>query len=117
MVSKIMVYLLLVNFINLTANFYQASEMDSLLLQDHDPIDSITELVLEYILEMDDETVPDTEVPHEQLKFADIKLHLTNNSFTLSRYLIKNKNKFNFLYSVPIYGIDTEAASPPPRLA
>lgn len=63
---KWITYFLLVNFINLSANFYQASVIDSILLENHDPIDSITELVLEYVLEMDDKTIPDTEVPHEK---------------------------------------------------
>lgn len=111
-----MVYLLLVNFINLTANFYQASELDSALLQHHDPIDSIAELVLEYIFEMDDETIPDTEVPHEKLKFSDIKLHLTRSTYIPVRSSFIEKNKNNFCYTMPIYGIENEAFSPPPRL-
>ncbi len=114
--SKLIVYLLLVNFINLTANFYQASEMDSTLLQQHDPIDSIAELVLEYIFEMDDETIPDTEVPHEKLKISDIKLIFISNSYTFNRYEGNNLNAINFLYNVPMYGIDGEDVSPPPRL-
>jgi len=73
--SRWMVYLLLINFINLSANFYQSSIIDSPLLPDHDPIDSVTELFLEYMLDMDDGTIPDTEVPHEKNKFSDLKLH------------------------------------------
>ncbi|HSJ69641.1 MAG TPA: hypothetical protein VK921_18305, partial [Anditalea sp.] len=60
---KGLTYLMLVNFINLSANFYHASEIDSLMLKHQDPIDSLAELVLEYVFNMDDETIPDTEVP------------------------------------------------------
>lgn len=71
-------YFLLLNFINLTANFYQASTPLSLDPYHQDPIDNITELVLEYILDMDGDTVPDTETPMEKTKLKDFKPFLVD---------------------------------------
>ncbi len=73
-IIKYLNFLLLLNFINLTANFYHASVIDSNLLTNHDPIDTLAEVFLEFIFDMDEETIPDTEVPHEKRKLGDIKL-------------------------------------------
>ncbi|WP_373520768.1 hypothetical protein [Aquiflexum sp.] len=109
-------YLLLINFINLSANFYHASAMDSTVLENYDPIDSLTEFVLEYVLEMDDETIPDTEVPHEKRKLIDVKIILEKN-FT---YQIQKSNKNSitksFYYEGVFKEIDLEQSSPPPKL-
>ena len=52
-ITNTITYLLLINFINLTANFYQLSNLDQTLLKYDDPYDSVAEIVLEYFLEMD----------------------------------------------------------------
>ncbi len=108
-------YLLLINFINLSANFYHASVMDSTVLENYDPIDSLTELVLEYVLDMDDETIPDTEVPHEKRKLIDVKI-IIEKSFTCQ--LQKSNNKLTsrtFYYEDIFKEIDLEQSSPPPK--
>jgi hypothetical protein len=112
-----MVFLLLINFINLSANFYQSSIIDSPLLQNHDPIDSVAELVLEYVLEMDEGTIPDTEVPHEKNKFSDLKLHfhpVQIDVFFNAGYLI---SKPITVYLSNFYSFKKEVNSPPPKLA
>jgi hypothetical protein len=113
---KFIVYLLLVNFINLSANFYHASVIDSPLLEHHDPIDSLAELVLEYVFEMDDETIPDTEIPHEKKKFSDIKLHLEKSGNLLDRIYGDIKSIKGDYYFEVFESIVTEKDSPPPRL-
>lgn len=82
-IIKYTTYILLINFINLTANFYQVSSLDDTLLKYEDPYDSVAELVLEYILDMDDETVPDTELPEDKRKILDINSLLKGASFQM----------------------------------
>ncbi|EIM78050.1 hypothetical protein A3SI_04467 [Nitritalea halalkaliphila LW7] len=111
-----MKYLLLVNFINLSANFYHASMQDSALLGHHDPIDSLAELVLEYVFEMDEETIPDTEVPHEKRKLSDVKIRLEALFLTLSPTL-RGQDR---AYRTPVketlhYQLFFEVLSPPPK--
>lgn len=108
-------FLMLINFINLSANFYHASEIDSLMLEHQDPIDSLAELVLEYFLNMDEEIIPDTEIPHEKRKLGDIKqLYFTN----LFSYCIRipsktdeNHSHYRNFYQNLIFDI----SSPPPK--
>jgi hypothetical protein len=110
-------YLLLINFINLSANFYHASIMDSAILENYDPIDSLAELVLEYVFEMDDETIPDTEVPHEKRKMIDVKIIFEKNfSYQLQKSNSKSKIK-SFHYEGIFKEIDLEQSSPPPKLS
>lgn len=108
-------YLLLINFINLSANFYHASVQDSTLLENYDPIDSLTELVLEYVFEMDDETIPDTEIPHEKRKLIDVKI-IVEKSYTYQlqkSYCQKSSGTF---YNESIFKeIDLEQSPPPPK--
>jgi hypothetical protein len=111
-----MVFLLLVNFVNLSANFYQSSIIDFPLLENHDPIDSIAELVLEYMLDMDDETIPDTEVPHEKNKFSDLKLHFQP---ALFEFLLSPGNLISkpiSIYLSNFYSFKKEINSPPPKI-
>jgi hypothetical protein len=110
-------YLLLINFINLSANFYHASVIDSSLLENHDPIDSLAELVLEYVFEMDDETIPDTEVPHEKRKLIDVKIIVEKNfSYHFQKSNCKSKEK-SFHYEGIFKEIDLEQSSPPPKFS
>lgn len=110
------VFTLLFNFINLTANFYHASVFDSPLLRHYDPIDSLTELVLEFLLDMDEETIPDTEIPHEKKKISEIKLNLPSKLSPFS------KNVFTIKFAYPEYylklfeSLEKDVHSPPPRL-
>lgn len=111
-----MVFLLLINFVNLSANFYQSSIIDSPLLENHDPIDSIAELVLEYILDMDEETIPDTEVPHGKNKFSDLKLHFQPALFEILPSLGNLISKHISIYLSNFYSFKGEINSPPPKI-
>jgi hypothetical protein len=112
--SQGIIYILLVNFINLTANFYTASSIDSPLLNQHDPIDSLAELVLEFVLEMDEETIPDTEVPHEKKKFSDIKLYFLHqlNAILEFQFPVIKPNSY---YLNIFESTSLEINSPPPK--
>ncbi|PSL07889.1 hypothetical protein [Cecembia rubra] len=114
--SKVIVMALLVNFINLTANFYHASVMDSSLLRHQDPIDSLTELVLEFILEMDEETIPDTEIPHEKKKISDLKFHyLSKNLNSVEKVTFKERTYGEF-YANLFESLKKDVNAPPPRM-
>lgn len=110
-------YLLLINFINLSANFYHASIQDSTLLENYDPIDSLTELVLEYVFEMDDETIPDTEVPHEKRKVMDVKIIIEKNFTYQLQKSYSHRTSRTFYYESIFKEIDLEQSSPPPKFS
>lgn len=67
-------WVLLLNFVNLSANFYMPTASDSIYETNADPIDSISELILEYALDMEQDTIPDTEVPEQKRKIKDFKV-------------------------------------------
>jgi hypothetical protein len=86
-------------------------------LENHDPIDSLAELVLEYVFEMDDETIPDTEVPHEKRKLIDVKIIVEKNfSYHFQKSNCKSKEK-SFHYEGIFKEIDLEQSSPPPKFS
>ena len=88
-ITNTITYLLLINFINLTANFYQLSNLDQTLLKYDDPYDSVAEIVLEYFLEMDEDTVPDTELPDDKRKILDLKSLFSNRKFHFPKMSIR----------------------------
>jgi len=114
-IIKYTTYILLINFINLTANFYQVSSLDDTLLKYEDPYDSVAELVLEYILDMDDETVPDTELPEDKRKILDINSLLEGASFQIipqqSIQIISDEYFSSDMYK----NIALAKISPPPK--
>lgn len=112
---KGLTYLMLVNFINLSANFYHASEIDSLMLKHQDPIDSLAELVLEYVFNMDDETIPDTEVPHEKRKMADVKQLYLNEKFSYQLFAFKLNTRYYSHYENFYQNWSFDINSPPPK--
>jgi hypothetical protein len=114
-IIKIITYVLLVNFINLTANFYQESSLDHTLLKHNDPYDSVTELVLEYIMDMDEETVPDTEVPEDKRKMLDIKTLIGFETFQLSRQDLASVISEQYVFTNWYQNIALERISPPPK--
>ena len=71
---RIVSWVLLLNFVNLSANFYMPTASDSIYETHADPIDSISELILEYALDMEQDTIPDTEVPEQKRKIKDFKI-------------------------------------------
>jgi hypothetical protein len=108
-------YILLVNFINLTANFYQVSSLDHTLLKYEDPYDSLSELVLEYFLDMDNDTIPDTELPEDKRKILDIKTLIGNETFQFERHFA-NIIIINNIFATDMYkNIVFEKLSPPPK--
>jgi hypothetical protein len=111
--NKWILYLVLINFINLSANFYESSESNSKLLINYDPLDSLSELMLEYFFEMDEDTIPDTEIPTEERSFLDLKLIAPNQdwiyAFNLSRI-----SEPEMIFYIGLIGNFTRDIVPPP---
>ncbi|MCH7401977.1 hypothetical protein ACFOUP_15805 [Belliella kenyensis] len=66
--------LLVINFINLSANFYNSDSMFSHGVKVHDPIDTLAEIIVEFIFDFDNHIIPDTESSQNERKFKDFKL-------------------------------------------
>lgn len=113
--SKALGYLLLLNFINLSANFYQAASPYPQDPSFHDPIDNMTELVLEYMLDMDGDTVPDTEIPHEKIKLKDFKPFLVIRDIFIPPVFLRGEKPD----SIYIHGFfqdwEKQTLAPPPK--
>jgi hypothetical protein len=89
--------------------------MDSPLLPQHDPIDSLAELVMEFVLDMDEETIPDTEVPYEKKTFSDLKLHLKAEAFNIHTNCQNINQTYSIYYFKIFQSIKAEVHSPPPK--
>jgi hypothetical protein len=107
--------LLLLNFINLTANFYQPSSLDSTLLKHHDPIDNLTELIVEFLLGCDDDLIPDTELPVDKRKFFDIQLIPVTTSILRDNSPGTNQRHQQFRNDGLLSPVDFEITPPPPK--
>lgn len=73
--SKVFVFLLTLNFINLTANFYEGDILISGEVDLADPMDTLTELIFEWALEGGEDLIPDNgtqqdDNPNEKIKLA-----------------------------------------------
>ncbi len=70
-ISRRLVSLFLaIHFLNIAASFYyyESKYITQEVIGHVDPVDNLVELALEYFLEMEDDTIPDTEIPHEKRK-------------------------------------------------
>lgn len=108
-------YLLIINFINLTANFYCGTNSFSSDLYYSDPIDTLAEIIVEYIFEMDDEIIPDTDVPNEKRKIPDIKLAFTQFLFITNIHSTIVTNDWVNNQNFKTLGMTYEICSPPPE--
>lgn len=112
--TRVINFLLILNFINLSANFYISDTRNRREI--FDPIDTVAEIFIEYIFEMEKEIIPDTEIPNGERKFKDFKLYFekTNlssamkNSATCNNWPIENEEGFLQSY--------LNNPSPPPKL-
>ncbi|GAB2630687.1 hypothetical protein [Belliella aquatica] len=113
-IISIITFVLIVNFINLTANFYHPGNLNSLEQSLNDPIDTLAEIIVEFIFEMDNQIIPDTDVPHEKKKIPDIKLAFTKNEIKVNCYFTFELNKWRNSFDVSLTsGIDKENSPPP----
>lgn len=74
--SKAFLFLLLVNFINLSANFYEGNILASEQLKMDDPLDTITELIFEWALDGAEDLIPDNGTEQDDNSLEKLKLAL-----------------------------------------
>lgn len=84
--------LLLVNFINFSANFYEDPVSYSNSEISTDPIDSISEIIYEFILDGDQDTIPDDGSSQEEKNIKKLTVFLSE---------IYQLNDFDFIQSDP----------------
>ncbi|MFD2037398.1 hypothetical protein ACFSKL_21555 [Belliella marina] len=109
-------YLLIINFINLTANFYCGTYSNSTDSYYLDPIDTLAEIIVEFIFEMDDEIIPDTEVPNEKRKIKDIKLAYPEIETKTCIHASLVANDWINSHDYCVIGRSKEVCSPPPEV-
>lgn len=74
--SKFCVFILVTNFINLSANFYEGNISLSESVNMDDPIDTITELIFEWALDGDADVIPDNGTEQDDNSLEKMKLAL-----------------------------------------
>lgn len=108
-------YVLILNFINLTANFYQEAGSNKYGIGIVDPIDTLAEIIVEFIFEMDDQIIPDTDVPNETRKIPDIKLAFTKTEVKLICFASIKLNKWEIYEDFTLSNGIKKVCSPPPE--
>lgn len=74
--SKFLLILLIANFINLSANFYEGNIFISNAVRMEDPIDTLSELIFEWALDGNDDLIPDNGTQQDDNSVEKIKLTL-----------------------------------------
>lgn len=74
--SKFCLFLLMANFINLSANFYEGNIYITNGVNMDDPIDTITELIFEWALDGDGDIIPDNGTEQDDNSLEKMKLAL-----------------------------------------
>ncbi len=76
--SKILLFLLTLNFINLSANFYEGDIFVSNKVDLADPMDTISELLVEWALDLPEDFIPDNGTQQEDQGGEKIKLAIVD---------------------------------------
>jgi hypothetical protein len=74
--SRFLLFLLVANFINLSANFHERNIYTAYGVNMDDPIDTITELIFEWALDGDGDIIPDNGTQQDDNSIEKIKLAL-----------------------------------------
>lgn len=114
--SKFCIFLLITNFINLSANFYEGNIYIANGINMDDPIDTVTELIFEWALDGSDDLIPDNGTQQDDNSLEKMKLALLEiPGFKLSPVL---KIEFNLDFSTDenlISGYFSSDSPPPDR--
>ncbi len=112
--SKYCLFMLIGNFINLSANFYEGNIDISSGVNIDDPIDTITELIFEWALDGSKDLIPDNGTQQDDNSLEKMKLALLEiPGFTLTPpLLIENQKNYSIdEHLIPGY---FSSDSPPP---
>lgn len=90
--SKVLLFLLVVNFINLSANFYEGNILISGAVDMEDPMDTLSELIFEWALEGDGDLIPDNGTQQDDNSTEKIKLAILEvPGFLLSNPVLESR--------------------------
>lgn len=114
--SRFVLFLLITNFINLSANFYEGNILISDNVKMVDPIDTISELIFEWALDGSDDLIPDNGTQQDDNSLEKMKLALLENpGFALSPPLVIENPEKNSIHEHLIPGYFSSDSPPPDR--
>jgi hypothetical protein len=109
--------LLLLNFINLSANFYVNDRIISInSIGKVDQLDTVSELIVEWVLNADDTTIPNDPDNQDNQPFKKIKLALSEVCFFDFKFEISENTKSSFFYQALWLEIAMLTPYSPPEL-
>lgn len=112
--SKVFLFLLVINFINLSANFYEGNILISGAVDMSDPVDTISELIFEWALDGSDDLIPDNGTQQDDNSLEKIKLVIAEiPGFNLCIPIFDFENP-SFSYSDSLINGFFSSSSPPP---
>lgn len=105
--------LLLVNFINFSANFYEDPVYSSNSNLSTDPIDSISEIIYEFILDGDQDTIPDDGSSQEEKNIKKLTVFLSE-IYQLNDFDLIQSDTKSFSITQQIEDAFLDPSTPPP---
>lgn len=114
--SKFCLFLMIANFINLSANFYEGNISYSKKVDMLDPIDTISELIFEWAMDGNEDFIPDNGTKQEDNSMEKIKLSLLEiQTYCLLAPIIFEEFKMNPFHPDLISGHFSSDSPPPDR--
>lgn len=111
-------YLLLLNFINLSANFYVNDQIDSInSIGADDQLDTLSELIVEWAFDADESLIPNDAENQDNQPFKKIKLALSEICFFDFKFEILENTKSSFFYQALWLEIAIMTPYSPPELS
>jgi len=110
-------YLLLLNFINLSANFYVNDRINSInSIGKVDQLDTVSELIVEWVLNADDTAIPNDPDNQDNQPFKKIKLVLSDLFLFDFKFEISQDTNSSFFYQAHRLEIAILTLYSPPEL-
>ncbi|MDP2039604.1 MAG: hypothetical protein Q8S14_15245 [Algoriphagus sp.] len=112
--SRFLLFLLVANFINLSANFYEGNISITKGMKMDDPIDTLTELIFEWVLDGSEDLIPDNGTQQDDNSLKKIKLALIEipGIKLFSSLILKERSQF--FVSQNISSSYSASDTPPP---
>ncbi|SDA51478.1 hypothetical protein SAMN03080617_00808 [Algoriphagus alkaliphilus] len=112
--SEFLLFLLVANFINLSANFYEGNIFITKGMKMDDPIDTFTELIFEWVLDGSKDLIPDNGTQQDDNSLKKIKLALIEIPGIKLFSSLTLKERFQFFVSQNISSSYSASDPPPP---
>lgn len=112
--SKVFLFLLVINFINLSANFYEGNILISGAVDMTDPVDTLSELIFEWAMDGSDDLIPDNGTQQDDNSLDKIKLAIIEiPGFKLCIPILDFETP-RILSSIPVISGHFSSSVPPP---